>query len=167
MKKLSRYTIVVTNILYLLAGLLSHNEYVALCGLVLLLGSGWMHIAKNDRSTKADWFGMYAFTLSIFAYLLDGGVPLYSYIIGLTIASWIYMHQLKEDTTIGIAVLLLVGIKLTINPIFAVASLVIFVSAFGVRWIGHNRYGNGTIEQNFYHSGWHILAASAYTLLII
>lgn len=140
---------VISNIFYPIAGYFG-NEVTFIAGLVLMFGSSWMHYNRTPNSILADWYGMYAMSLSTLALLTS------TWVLALLIPIGLLRHDIRNEYLIGAITLIAVLIDENLY------SLVAFGLAYGIRTVGH-----GTDKEDITHSIWHVLTATAYYFLLI
>ena len=125
---------VLSNILFLGATIPSGSWYVIIAGLMLMLGSGWMHYVEYlpdkpnySASITADWFGMINVGIAIAIWLIS---PEYGYWLYplLTITQIILFESNYENTNlVGAVFLICIITKIIQEPIMGFVSLGCFI----------------------------------------
>jgi len=144
---------IATNLVYTIAGYF--GDWITFsAGLLLCIGSGLMHYQEEYGERKEwaillDWFGMYAFTLSIFALLTN------PYVLLLLIPIGLLRNEMRDHNLIGMLVLLLIAVSMSWK------ALILFAVAFAIRQKWEN-----TEWQDYSHSAWHLITGLAYYLIL-
>lgn len=148
------WAVVFTNVLYIIAGL-AGNWLTIVGGATLALGSGWMHYEQEFKSVRswhsimADWLGMYAFSLTVLAYLTTPWVLL------LLIPILLLGNEIRDPKLVGMLVILTCLIE--VNFI----ALLLFAIAYGIR-----EWGHGGELEDLTHAGWHLFTSVGYWWLL-
>lgn len=150
--------IVYTNILFVLVATFSADIFVIFGGLILTLGSGWMHYDMNHNSINADWIGMFAFPIAIIAYLVG-----YSFASLFLIVLLLPLVNYLRENNVAIAIVMLSSIlvKLYYSPIFAGLAGITFLLYLYVHHL-ETRTKSSTL-----HTWKHVVGALGYLLLIL
>lgn len=135
---------ILSNLVYPIVGWFG-GWITLLAGLSLLFGSGWMHYNKTETSTLFDWYGMYAMSLSVLAYLTNWWVLL------LLTPIVLLKNKIKNIYLIGTITLIAMLID---QNLYAIGT---FGLAYGIRQWG---------KQWWTHSLWHLLTGVGYYFLL-
>ena len=148
MDKLYKIGLVVSNLIFPLVGW-TGDWVTFFAGLLLAVGSGWMHWNRTDISIKMDYIGMYALGLATVGFLTN------HYLIILLVPIWFLFAKNFRDQY-KVALIFLMACLIDQN--------IISILLFGVSYASR-QFSLGTKWEKLGHIVFHIVAGIAIYMI--
>jgi hypothetical protein len=154
--------IVWSNFIYVIVSFISFNEIVILSGLLLTVGSTWMHIEMKTDSVSADWMGMFSFSFATLYYVSFPDLLMPLWLISIVVMMFFFDYFRHNYVLVGSMITISIIITMCNNFIEGILAGLFFGIALIVRQQGHEQHNHDVT-----HTIWHLLSGIGYGFLFM